>query len=1126
MRRLLLAIPMLFLCLEGNAQFQKFSSDLFFNRFTTDDGLSEASVNAILRDSKGFVWLGTDDGLNRLDGNQFKIFKREANDSSSIIGNKVHALWEDNTSRLWVGTSEGLSIYDPLQERFHSYMMEGYEFYSALDFKPDLLNKRVWIAGGMNGLLLFDLQRDTIVPYASKELENVNVFKIEKTGNTIYIGTTTHGLLALNLETQEVKTIDLNEKSHFTYAIRSILAQDNIVWVGTEGDGLKRLDTQTGAIENFNVANKTVSDDKIWALAADPENIWIGTDGGGLTILNKTKKTSTFHKHSYYNVRSLSSNTIRSIRLDKTGDIWFGTFNGGVSYLPSFTIKFHSFRKEPELPFSLPHNAVLSFCEKNDGSLLIGTDGGGLVVLKDGKFTNYSFPPSVKKPMVILTIKETRTGDIYLGTYQDGLYRISAGNKVTHFMHDPMKLSSITSNIVWDIEEDDDGNLWFATETGLNRLYPWDDKFTNYRNKTDEEPEKLFTSDFTQSILLDSAKTLWVGYFGNLQSYYVPTGRITEYRFGSGAANEIPNKLILSLNLDVSNKKVIWFSSFGGALVRFNTITKKFTQFTEEGGLPNNLIYAVQSDHKGIVWFTCNKGLVRFDPKEKSYYVFDKSFGVNTAPFKDNASAITSSGYVLFGGTNGFTAFWPGDINFQKRNLDVVFTGFSMFNQDVPINGSVLKTSITETSEINIPYDKARFLNFQFAVPNFLAPSTVQYQYMLEGFENSWNILDNKSISFTNLLPGNYRLKVKAGFPSGIWGEEKVLVLRVVPPWWMRWYSRVMLIIFIMAFAYGFFLYRTYRLNKRKAELETIVAKQNLEILEKNKELAEQNDALSRHNQELLTNRETISVQNKMLFDAQEQLKSINHSLEQQVQHRTEKLNDTISQLNKTIRELDAFLYSASHDLVSPLKSILGLVNLAKKENSDRGLDHYFDHIERSVKKLEAIIHTLMQHSFNTKTQLNYESVDLRTIIEESLLELKFLPDTDKINFDCSFEKAAVVIDVHRFKIILSNLLSNTVKYYDAGKKEHNVALRYSNGGNFWKLEIEDNGIGIERSRLPKVFDLFYRATESAKGSGLGLYIVKDTMERLGGTINVESEIGRWTRFTLTMPVRPFHSAN
>jgi signal transduction histidine kinase/ligand-binding sensor domain-containing protein len=1099
------------------AQFESFSSDLFFNRYSTDDGLSQASVNAILKDSKGFMWFGTDDGLNRFDGNQFRVYKKKPGDSTTITGNTIETLWEDSLARIWVGTSEGLSIYDRHLEKFKSYYVKGLDFYSCFDLRMDVFNKRIWMAAGVNGLFYFDLRTERIVPFTHAQIKGLNILKIEITDSKLYMGTLEKGLYSLDLRTSKVENIPLDEDElAMHYAVRALLKDGDVLWVGTEGDGLKRYHLRSGALTYYRTKNNKISDNKVWALAKNEDKLWVGTDGGGVNVLDTRSEAVSVYKHSYYNLRSISSNTIRCITKDRIGDLWFGTFNGGISFLPAFDIKFHSFRNEPDNPYSLPHNAVLSFCELKDGRVLIGTDGGGLAYLKNGKYYSYKFPAYVKAPSVVLSIHQSTRGDIYLGTYQEGLFKIYPDNRIRHYLHDPLASTTLTSNIIWDITEDAEENIWLATEIGLNRLTPASHEFTNYRNISEDDPPGLFNGDFTQTLVIDQDNTLWIGYFGSLTGCYLPTGTIKTY---GNRQTHIPNKQVLSLHADKRNRHTLWFSAFGTGLVRFDIINKTFTVLSSAEGLPGNQIFAIQTDRSGIVWLTTERGIVRHDPIAKSFYLFEKSFGINTSPFKDNSGGQSAAGYIMFGGTNGFTSFLPAPVNFQKSTLDVVFTGFRLFNEEVPIDKAILERSIAETSALKIPYDRSKFINLEFAVPNFLSPAMVQYQYMLEGFEDSWHTVENKNISFTNLLPGNYTLRVKAGFPSGLWGNERILAVTVIPPWWMTWYSRVGMLLALIALGYGFYVYRTYRLNKRKAELEKIVAAQYQEIHEKNQELANQNEELQAHNEELLANRETISMQNKMLFDAQKQLQEINLSLERLVQQRTEKLNETISQLNKTIKELDAFLYSASHDLVSPLKSILGLVNLAKLENHSDELQYYFNHIEMSVRKLEAIIQTLMQHSFNTKTGLKLEPVDLQKLIDETIEDLKFFPDTGKIRFTYVLHDARIVSDSHRLKIILSNLLGNAVKYHDDHKDENIVHLDFRNSGSSWVLDITDNGIGIERDRLERVFELFYRATESAKGSGLGLYIVKDTIDRLGGSISVDSEIGKWTKFTLSFPV-------
>jgi signal transduction histidine kinase/sugar lactone lactonase YvrE len=873
-----------------------------------------------------------------------------------------------------------------------------------------------------------------------------------------------------------------------------LLSDGNILWVATEGGGLIQINTDSGEDITYSSRDGLLSDDKIWSLALLNEKIWIGTDGGGLTILDPLKKTSSHYFNSLYNDRTISGNTVRSILIEPSGDVWLGTYNAGISYKPRLDINFRSFKKDPLNPFSLPHNAVLSFYEDGD-VLWVGTDRGGLTYLKNGIFTEYKFPKNVEDPQAILCLHKTKQGDFLVGTYQQGLYRIKADGKVIQYKQNLQNKLSIASDIVWGIAEDASGFIWLATELGLNRFDPTTNEFKNFKNRLPSDNPELFTNDFVQSLWIDSNQNLFAGLYGVLLSYQLNTGKIKRYDAKS-KRYDLPNSQILSIQEDPLNKGIIWFATFGGGLAQFNSKTEKFNTITEEDGLPNNLIFGVRCDKNGNVWLTSNKGLVQFDPKHNKFHVFDENHGVDTGPFKDNAAFSTSDGHLLFGGTNGFTAFKPSKVNYRKKGLEVTLTGFQLFNDEVKIDNTILSKSITETKQITLTHEQARFVSLEFSALQYLDPGSLQYQYMLDGFENSWHALAAKKVFFTNILPGQYKLRIKAGYPSGIWGDETILNIKVIPPWWSTWYAQVSAAILAMAIIYLLFRYRTIHLKNLKADLEKIVGEQNLEINLKNTTLASQNDALNKAHQEL---------------------KEVNQSLEEVVQQRTEKLSVTISQLNKTIKELDAFLYSASHDLVAPLKSILGLINLARRED----VNHqtlYFNHMESSVKKLEAVIQTLMQYSICTNAALSWQPTDLHVLVQEIIDELKYIPETSNIKFNLTMENAEVVSNPQRLKIILTNLISNAVKYHDPHKQISHVDLRFNRSSHEWNLEVIDNGIGIEAERIDKVFDMFYRATENAKGSGLGLYIVKETVELLNGVIRVESVPAQWTKFVIAFP--------
>jgi signal transduction histidine kinase len=313
---------------------------------------------------------------------------------------------------------------------------------------------------------------------------------------------------------------------------------------------------------------------------------------------------------------------------------------------------------------------------------------------------------------------------------------------------------------------------------------------------------------------------------------------------------------------------------------------------------------------------------------------------------------------------------------------------------------------------------------------------------------------------------------------------------------------------------------RTNALIRQKGRLESRVREQSKEIKDQNDELAAQNEELTLRHEETVSQREEIAAQNEILTETQRQMANLNRRLERLVQERTQSLDNTIRQLNKTIYELDAFVYSASHDLIAPLKSVMGLINLSRQVNpGNEENTRYLDYMEASIKKLDDVIKSMIQFSRNSNAELITERINLREVVEEIVNDLRYMKEFDKIGFVIVIDPASIVMtDAQRLKIIVTNLVSNAIKYADPTKTQKEVKIQFENGNTSWKLYVSDNGIGIDKKYLSRVFEMFYRATERSQGSGLGLYIVKETVDRLKGEIFVDSEKGKWTRFELIFP--------
>lgn len=442
---------------------------------------------------------------------------------------------------------------------------------------------------------------------------------------------------------------------------------------------------------------------------------------------------------------------------------------------------------------------------------------------------------------------------------------------------------------------------------------------------------------------------------------------------------------------------------------------------------------------------------------------------------------------------------------------------------------------------------KQNSFSISFAALNYTVPDKNQYAYILEGFHDDWIPLQNeRKVVFTNLDPDTYTLRVKASNNDGVWNEQGIsLNIEILPPWWATIWFRLLLILTGTLGVFTILKLRTRYLERQRVELRKIINKrteeisdinieleerleeisvqntvlneQKNEIHKQNNQLAAFNDELTVQNAQAYLQNKKIHEQNKTLEEFQIQITGINKNLEQKVISRTKRLKKTIDELNKTVTELDRFVYSASHDLSSPLKSILGLVHIANLENKNDRINEYLRYIELSIHKLEEVIKNLAQFSRNNRIEVKTNKIKLNSLIEEVIKELRFMPETENLliknDIPCECQ---VVSDYQRLKVVIHNLIANAIKYSDSVKTSKKINITYKSGEKEWELTINDNGIGIDKDNLNRIFNMFFRATEKSTGSGLGLFIVKETVEKLIGRINVTSKPGIGSSFRLT----------
>ncbi|MBK5271639.1 MAG: PAS domain S-box protein [Bacteroidia bacterium] len=836
------------ICQEHNIRFQ---------HLTTEQGLSQSNVFCILQDSRGFMWFGTREGLNKYDGYKFIVYKNDPQDKNSLSDNYVPDIFENSKGKMWVATrGGGLNYYDRDKDKFTNY-------------KHDLQNKNsicsnlvltvfedsdenVWAGTEDGGLSMLDQKTNKFTNYCfnrndSKSLGDNYVRDIfEDSQHNLWVATNNGGLNLFDRQTKTFKRFQHDDGNSHSISGNSVsvIFEDSKhrLWTGMNGGGINLFNLKTGGFSYFkNEVNNTNSlpSNVVYAITEDSKgNLWIGTENGGLSVFNPETKEFTNYTYDEFDNSSLSNNSIYSIYKDSKDNMWLGTFNAGLNIENHDAEKFTYYK---HIPFknSLCSNKVWTIYEDSKSNIWIGTDGDGLDLFdpKTGVFTNYKHQPENKNSICgnhVLSIHEDYKGNLWVGTWGEGLTVFNRGkNSYKHFRNDPANKSSISSNNAWTIFEDRDKNMWVGTPYGgLNLYNPGNDSFTRY--EFDEANPSSLSNNNVQNIFEDSDGYLWISTKGGGLNRFDKKKKIFTRFLHDDKKNSISNNSVGAVYEDGNG--VLWISTMIG-LNSLDRKTSAFTVYTTKDGLPNNTIFGILEDNKKNLWISTDKGISRFNPAAKTFKNFGIADGLQSNEFKGAAFCKSRSGAMYFGGNNGFNQFYPYNIRDIAYDPPLVITGFQIFNKEVPItedNGkdSPLKKDISETKEIILSH-KNSVISFEFASLNFTSPEKKQYTYMLEGFDKSWNEVGTQhTATYTNLDAGTYIFKVKGMNNDGSWSSAITSVkLTITPPFWLTWWFKTLAMLFVTVSLVAIFRIRIKAIKKQKILLEKQVNERTAEVV-------------------------------------------------------------------------------------------------------------------------------------------------------------------------------------------------------------------------------------------------------------------------------------------------------
>ena len=1044
-----LAMVCILSCMNISTSYASMVENYNFKNITIEDGLSQSTVETIYQDSKGYIWMGTNDGLDRYNGYEFKYYKHDKDDKNSIPNNYIVDIIEDKKGYIWVSTINGLSRIDSDTDEIKNYCSDKNNGNLSDDNLWQILytTEGKFLVSSINGLNLYDEENDTFNRVLSKEneLPSQFIYSVKEDSNGhIWVGTD-KGLVELDKSLNLVKSYEDTVGESEVYNIYDDLKGN--VWVCTLDNGLFRINLSDKSVKNYKntSSESSIMSNNVRDVVNDSNRqLWVATDKGICAFDYKTEKFRKYNKKAYES-NNLVDNMVFCLFKDRCGVIWVGTYKGVSIFNPD--TKFLHFKSNPNDNDSISGDMVQGIYKDDDDLVWMGTSEQGINIM-DGKSTQYI---NTENSNLLSDTIQDITGykdNIFIGTNNGLSVLVKNGDDytITNYTEE----DGLPSNKIRSLFCDSKGNLWIGTNKGLAIL----DSNNKLMDITYILEEMGVADKFIRAVFEDSKGNYYIGCFleGGLIKINPKTKEYKVYKSVEDDKNSISSNCIRYINEDL-NGNILVGTSYG--LNILDTNKDKFKSYTEKDGLINNIVYGVLVDDDNNIWMSTNGGISKLSADKNVFENFTITDGLQSNEFNGRSCFKANTGYMYFGGVNGFNVFNPNDIDGFEVKPQIMIDDFE-------VNG-VNKKDISNTG---LKYSENN-IKISFFTNDYRNTSAIQYYYKLNGEE--WDTTKNNSILFVNLNPGKYELRVKAKSQQGVMSEEHVIKFTIKPPFWK---SKLAICIYLLLIAL-FIIKNRYEVKK----LDRLVSERTNDLRIE----MEKNEALFKKVLKLEQNKNNYFV-------------NLSHELRTPLN-----VLCSISQLIRNISKKDMFI---THEKLSYYMEIMD-------RNTSRLLKLINNIIDNT--KIENNSYVLNKEDIDIVYLVEETVIDMKDYIEEKGLEFIFDTDVEEKLINCDkyeIERCIINLVGNAVKFTPKGGLIEVI----VSDLDDKVKISVKDNG----IGISEENKRLIFDRFNQVVD---KNAESKGGSGLGLTICKQLITLHCGDIYVESEVGVGSEFIIILPV-------